>query len=187
MWAEGSVNVTVDSRRIDEGDSITLTVTSKNLSGNPDIVLPKIPDFKVVSGPNQSSSTNVQFINGKMTKSVTTALSWILVPTKTGQLKIPAMSIKVEKQTFKSVPIAITVKKRKSGQGSSISKFFLEAEVDNYTPFRGEQVTITYTLYTQVDVTSFDEELPKYIGFWTEEVFTPKKLSLREVQKNGVQ
>ena len=173
LWAEGSVNVTVDRRRIDEGDSITLTVTAKNVSSDPDIILPNIPDFKVVSGPNQSSSTNVQFINGKMTKSATTILTWVLIPTKTGQLMIPAISIKVGKQTFKSAPIAIDVNKRGSSKSSSISKFFIEAEIDNGSPFRGEQVTLTYTLYTQVDVTSFDEELPKYKGFWTEEIFSP--------------
>ena len=72
LWAEGSVNVTVDRHRIDEGDSMALTVTAKNVSSDPDVILPKIPDFKVVSGPNQSSSTNVQFINGKMTKNATT-------------------------------------------------------------------------------------------------------------------
>ena len=186
LWAEGSVNVTVDRRRIDEGDSITLKVTAKNVSSDPDVVLPDIPDFKVVTGPNQSSSTNVQFINGKMTKSATTILTWALIPTKTGQLMIPAISIKVGKQTFKSTPIAITVNKRGSSKSSSISKFFIEAEIDNRAPFRGEQVTLKYTLYTQVDVTSFDEELPKYKGCWTEEIFSPKNLSLREVQKNGV-
>ena len=75
LWAEGSVNVTVDRRRIDEGDSITLTVTAKNVSSDPDVALPIIPNFKVVSGPNQSRSTNVQFINGKMTKSATSTLT----------------------------------------------------------------------------------------------------------------
>ena len=187
LWAEGSVNVTVDRRRIIAGDSITLTVTAKNISGDPNMVLPKIANFKVISGPNQSSSTNVQFSNGKMSKNTTTTLTWTLIPTKTGQLKIPSLSINVGKQIFKSAPISITVNKRGSSQDSRISKFFLEAAIDNNTPFRGEQVTLTYTLYTQVDVTSFDEELPKFKGFWTEEIFSPKNLSLRELQKNGVQ
>ena len=187
MWAEGSVNVTVDRRRIIEGDSITLTVTAKNISGDPNMALPIISDFKVVSGPNQSSSTNVQFSNGKMSKNTTTTFTWTLMPTKTGQLKIPALSINAGKQIFKSAPISITVNKRGSSQDSKISKFFLEAAIDNNTPFRGEQVTLTYTLYTQVDVTSFDEEFPKFKGFWTEEIFSPKNLSLREVQKKGVQ
>jgi len=185
LWAEAVVNVTVDQRQIDEGSSITLTISAKNLSSELDVELPKIPNFRVVSGPNKSSSTNVQFINGKMTKSVISTLTWTLIPTKIGQLEIPAMSIQLGKQTFKFAPIFITVNKRGSSQNSSIAKYFLEAEIDNSTPFRGEQITLTYTLYTQVDVTSFDEELPKYKGFWTEEIFSPKNLSLREVQKNG--
>ncbi len=185
LWAEASINVIVDHQQVDEGNSITLTISVKNLSSELDVELPEMPNFKVVSGPNKSSSTNVKFINGKMTKSATSTLTWTLMPTKIGQLEIPAMVIQLGKQTFKSDPIAITVNKRGSSPSRNIAKFFLEAEIDNVTPFRGEQVTLTYTLYTQVDVTSFDEELPKYKGFWTEEIFSPKNLSLREVQKNG--
>ena len=40
LLAEGSVNVTVDHRRINEGDSITLTVSVIKVSGNPEIKLP---------------------------------------------------------------------------------------------------------------------------------------------------
>ena len=70
LWAETSVNVTVDHHQIDEGDSIELTVTANNFNSGPDVILPNIPDFRIISGPNQSSSTNVQFINGKMTKEI---------------------------------------------------------------------------------------------------------------------
>ena len=185
ILAEGTVNVTVDQRRVNEGDSITLTVSAKNVQNDPDVSLPKMQDFKVVSGPNQSSSTNVQFINGKMNKNSTITLIWTLIPTKTGQLEIPAMEIKAGKQSFTSSPISITVSKRENNQSESISQFFVEAEVDNNGPYRGEQVILTYTLYTKVDVTSFDDELPRYKGFWTEELFSPKNLQLREIQKNG--
>ena len=91
IWGEGSVNVTVDRRRINEGDSIILTVTAKNINGDPEIIFPEIFDFKIVSGPDQSSSTNVQFINGEMTKSSTTTLAWTLIPVKTGDLKMPTI------------------------------------------------------------------------------------------------
>ena len=89
LWSEGSVDITVDRRRINEGDSISLTITATDMSGSPNVILPSIPDFKVVSGPNQSSSTNVQFVNGKMTKNATTILTWTLIPNKIGQLEIP--------------------------------------------------------------------------------------------------
>ena len=187
IWAQATVNVTVDRNRINEGDSIVLTVSAKNIKSDPDVRLPNLQDFKIVSGPNQSSSTNVQFVNGKMTKSSTTTLSWTLIPTKTGKLTIPAMVIKAGKQSFTSSPVSITVSKRGDGQNDIIAQFFIEAEVDNKTPYRGEQVILTYTLYTKVDVTSFDDELPKFKGFWIEELFDPKNLQLRESQKNGNQ
>ena len=186
LWPEGSVNVTVDRNRINEGDSITLTVTAKNVSSDPDIKLPNIPNFKLVSGPNKSSSTNIQFVNGEMTNSSTTTINWTLIPIKTGHLIIPSISIQVDKRTFKSTTIPITVNKRGSSTGNTIPKYFLEAKIDNSNPYRGEQVTLIYTLYTQVDITSFDEELPIYKSFWMEEIFSPKKLSLRKVQKNNI-
>ena len=83
IWAESTVNVTVDRNRIIEGDSIILTITAKNVKSEPDVRLPNLQKFKIVSGPSQSSSTNVQFVNGKMTKSSTTTLAWTLIPTKT--------------------------------------------------------------------------------------------------------
>ena len=185
IWAESTVNVTVDRNRIIEGDSIILTITAKNIKSEPDVRLPNLQEFKIVSGPSQSSSTNVQFVNGKVTKSSTTTLSWTLVPIKTGKLTIPAMVIKAGKQSFTSSPVSITVLKREDLQTEFVSQFFIEAELDNKTPYRGEQVILTYTLYTKVDVTSFDDELPKFKGFWIEELFAPKNLQLRESQKNG--
>ena len=187
IWAEGTVDVTVDRRRINEGDSITLTVTAKNVQNDPDVSLPKMQDFKVVSGPNKSSSTNVQFINGKMKKSSTVMLTWILIPTRTGQIIIPEIKIQTGKTSFTSSPISLTVSKRGNSQSGTKPQFFIEAEIDKDTPYRGEQVIITYTLFTQVDVSSFDDELPKYKGFWVEELFTAKKLQLQKVQKNGSQ
>ena len=186
IWADESVNVTVDRRDIVEGESITLTVTTNNVKSDPELRLPEMPDFKVVSGPNQSSSTNVQFINGKMTKNSTITLSWNLIPKRTGQLTIPAMKIQVGKKSYLSTPITISVSKRGSSQTGKVAQFFIEAKVDNNTPYRGEQTTLTYTLYTKIDVTSFDDDVPSFKGFWTEELYAPKNLKLREERKNGV-
>jgi len=90
----------------------------------------------------------------------------------------------VDKQWKTSTPIFINVSKR--GKTNAVqSRYFIEGKIDNTTPYRGEQVTLTYTLYTRVDVTGFEEELPRFKGLWTEELFSPKQLQLREVRKNG--
>ena len=187
LWADPSITIKVDRSNISEGESITLNIIVKDIDSASDIVLPNIPNFKIVSGPNTSSSTNIQFINGKMTKSINTSITWSLIPTKIGKLAIPSMLFNIGKQTYTTDPISIIVIKRGNNQNRNVSKYFIEAEVDNKNPYRGEQVTLTYTLYTQVEITSFNEELPKYKGFWTEEIYAPTNLTLRKVQKNNVQ
>ena len=68
MLAKESVNVSVDRQKIIEGDSIILTVKANNFNTEPELTLPKLDWFTVANGPSQSSSTNVQFINGQMKK-----------------------------------------------------------------------------------------------------------------------
>ena len=125
VWAEGTIKVNVDRRKINEGDSVILTVTATNIKGDPDVSLPKMKDFKVVSGPNQSSSTNVQFVNGKMTKNSTVTLTWTLIPVKTGQVTVPTIKIHAGKKSFSSSPISISVSKRENSQSGTKPQFFL--------------------------------------------------------------
>ena len=135
LWAESSIDVTVDRRRINEGDSINLSVVVKDYNETPNVELPILSDFKIVSGPNQSNSTNVQFVNAKMTKNSIITLSWTLIPVKTGHLEIPALSIDIGGEIIKSKPIRIIVSKRENSNINKISKFFIEAEIDNLSPF----------------------------------------------------
>ena len=86
------------------------------------------------------------------------------MPRKIGRLVIPSFQIKVDGKTTKSQPIYVGVTK-KSKSSIKNAQFFVEASIDNNTPFRGEQIILTYTLYTRVDVTGFDEKIPRYKGF----------------------
>ena len=176
-----NVTVSAEPRTLYEGDSFTLTVNSENGNDMPSVDISKLKDFRIVSGPSQS--TNMQWINGKMTSNY--SLTWTVIPKKIGQSQIPALNINVGGKSFKSNPIKISVldrsKKNKKNKNSSDRKFFIEAKVDNPNPFRGEQVTLTYTLYTKTDLSGFDIlELPRYQGFWTQELYSPSNLQLKE-------
>ena len=185
LFSMNNVKVTVDKKKINEGDSITLLISCNNLDIEPNVDLSNLNDFKIISGPNTSSSTNVKFINGKMERNSLIEYSWILIPQKTGTLTIPSFEINIGKQIIKSEVINIHVNKRNSSISGNLSKFFIEATLNKETVFRGEQIILTYTLYTIDDITSISEELPKFKGFWTEELFSPKKLNPKQVQKNG--
>ena len=44
---DSSIDVTVDRTSINEGESIILTVTAKNINGDPEVIFPNIFDFKI--------------------------------------------------------------------------------------------------------------------------------------------
>ncbi len=180
-FSQVNVKVSAEPRTLYEGDSFTLTVSAENGNEMPNVNISNLRDFRVVSGPSQS--TNMQWINGKMSSNY--SLSWTIIPKKKGQSEIPALNIKVDGKSFKSNPIKISVldssKINKKNNQTPDRKFFIEAKVDNQNPYRGEQITLTYTLYTKTDLSGFDIlELPRYQGFWTQELYSPSNLQLKE-------
>ncbi|MBT3683886.1 MAG: protein BatD [Candidatus Marinimicrobia bacterium] len=188
MAADPKVRVNVDENKIYDGESITLTVSVEDGTGFPSVDLSKLTEFKVISGPTQKSNT--QWSNGITTS--TRSISYVLIPLKKGELSIPKLAIDAEGKKYQSNPISITVYERNEqipgsqGSGSKTRQFYLEATVDNLNPFRGQQITVTYTLYTIVDISGFDiSKEPRYQGFWTNDLYTPRNLQVHAVQLNG--
>ena len=163
----------VDRKNIFIGESVRLTLSIFDSDEEPEISDLNFSDWEIVSGPNRSSSSNISWINGKMEKSSTNTIVWSLVSLKTNPQKviIPSINITFNDSIIQSKPIAINIKERKKADKNT--QFFIEASVDNKNPYRGEQVVLTYTLYTKVDIASIDEKLPIFKGFWMEELFSP--------------
>jgi hypothetical protein len=54
---------------------------------------------------------------------------------------------------------------------------FIRAFADRQKVYKGEQVTVTYKLYTRLDISSPQiSKLPQYQGFWAEEIDTPNRI-----------
>lgn len=186
--AQTQVRVTVDRNKIYEGDSVTLTISVEDGNGYPQLDISEITDFQIISGPNQSS--NMQWVNGEV--SSTHSLVYIMIPKKKGEISIPQMTIKADGKTYKSDPITITVFERKdqfttgNNEDKPKRQYFIEAKVDNPNPYRGEQVTLTYTIYTKINLSGFETQRnPRYQGFWTHDLYTPRNLQIREVIRGG--
>ena len=123
----GDVTVDVDSHQINEGESITLTVKSQNSKDSPIVSIPNFTDFTIMSGPNQSSSSNYSIINGKMASNSSYTLTWVLMPRKIGRLLIPSFQIKLDGKSTKSKPIYVSVSKHsKNSKKSAHSQDCLE-------------------------------------------------------------
>ncbi len=163
---------------------------------------PTIKDFDVLSGPNQSSSSNIQIMNGRTTQSVSYTFTYYLRATKEGKFTLSPASIKVNGKNIESNPIVINVVKgnapaaqqpkgqggQQAAQGVSGDDIFVKAIIDKPYPFLGEQVTVTYRLYFKISVTNVNiAKQPSNAGFWSQVLETLNQQSRQSVEViNGV-
>ncbi|MBJ12897.1 MAG: hypothetical protein CMG62_07480 [Candidatus Marinimicrobia bacterium] len=176
-----NINISVDRNKITVDEIITFSIEAKDSDSFPSFdkeILKK--DFMVISGPNQQ--TNFQFVNGKMTSSKT--LSWKLSPKKQGKLIIPSFEINLDGKKYISNAINIYVVK---SQNNDVEKnIFLIAEIDKEEAFLGEQITVSYKIFTRVNASIEPYKLPEFVGFWVENLFQPDRLKFVNVNLNGV-
>jgi hypothetical protein len=170
----------VSNTRIVEGQSFTLEVRSED-GDIQSVSQESLAGFQIVSGP--STSRSVQIINGVVTS--TSSYSWTLLPKRRGRQTIPEISVKVGGKLFRTAPVNIDViaasQATDPGNQNKGTSLYLVAEVDPTDAYRGEQITVTWTLYTQLNISGWEiVSQPNLTGFWTEELFAPNKLQLRE-------
>jgi hypothetical protein len=156
---------------------------------------PDFKNFKVLSGPNQS--TSMQIINGAVSASLT--YSFYINALSQGQFTIGSASIDFKGKTYNTDPIKITVvkgtaaqsqQKGQSDQPANIKNIsdnvFVRAFADRQRVYKGEQVTVTYKLFTNLNISSPQiSKLPQYQGFWAEEIETPNRIFFSTEVVNG--
>ncbi len=192
----------VDRNKLGMGEQFEITFTLSGTSGGSNFRPPSFNDFLTLSGPNQS--TNMQFINGAMSASVT--YSYVLQPRAEGKFVIPSAFINHGGKQLQTQPITIDVtkgasqqstpggqKSRQSQEDTDIGKqigdnLFLKVIVDKSRVYQGEQITATYRIYTRVNVVSYSmTKVPSLTGFWSEELEIPKQVQLSNELVNGKQ
>jgi uncharacterized membrane protein len=142
---------------------------------------PNIVDFNVLSGPASSTSSSVQIIGGQVTREVSNTYTYVLSATKEGKFTIPPATINHGGKQYTSNPVTVEVRKgtaAQSGSGRSQQPeddidVFLRAEVSNTTPYLGEQITISYKLYFNNQISGHDgfQKISSFPGFWAKNLF----------------
>ena len=158
---------------------------------------PPITGFSVLSGPNPSTSSNVQIINGQMSQSISSSFSYYLQATQIGTFTIPGATITVNGKKFKSNALTIKVVKgqtssqqqQQSQSGTTVATLgnkdvFLRASVSKNNPVEGEQVIVSYKIYTRVPIPEYGvTKLPSSVGFWAQDLleanYKPKQYAER--------
>ena len=185
----------VDRNPVGLGEQFTLslTLTSSGLGGGKNLRLPDMSKFRIMSGPNQSSS--VEFINGAVSSSVT--YSYVLQPKEVGKMTIGAALIEAGGKTYQTSPIVLAVEKTAQrprpqsapavdASGNVGDNILLTASVDRTHVIQGEQINLVFRLYTRLRVAGWPGiKNPTMVGFWSEDVDVPNNPEATTESMNG--
>ena len=158
----------------------------------------KGPTFKglsVLSGPNSSTQHSMSIINGQMSSSISTGYTYILQADVEGTFNIGGASCTVDGKKVNCPGFTIKVEKgspqsqqdpyaqgggqsrrqhaHQPAQSSNIDSksLFARASISKSNPYQGEQVILTYKIYTQVSLSQYQiDKLPGNKGFWSEDI-----------------
>ncbi|HAZ00725.1 MAG TPA: hypothetical protein DCY97_00900 [Marinilabiliales bacterium] len=181
------------------GEQFRLTY-SLNAKGS-DFQEPAFENFKVLTGPNISTSSSVQIVNGKMSQSVSYTYTFILMAVSEGNFTIPPANVTVNRKSVQSNQFTIEVVKggqtsqTTSGGSSSNavnkptsgnSKVFVTIEVDKKSLYQGESLVAEIKLYTQQSLSGFEDiKFPPFTGFWSQDIESPQQIELHRENLNG--
>ena len=169
---------------------------------------PKFDPSFAVSGPQQSTSRNVQWINGQMNSVSTTTLIYYVVVQTPGTYTIPPAQFESKKVIVSSATREIVITGEGSAQaqnpgqgqsqglgqgessqaapsGSDVSLRLLLSTRDVYV---GQPITATLKLFTRINISGINElKYPDFKGFLREDIETPPLRSLENEVIDGVQ
>ena len=158
-------------------------------------------DFQLVWGPQKGTSTSIQIVNGKRTRSSQHTYTYILAPKSAGEFQIPSATAKVKGNTISSRPTSIEVVTNgaSSSSGGSSSggtsrqqesasstgdissdDLFMRFTLSKTSAVIGEPITATLKLYQRVNIAGFqDAKFPTFNGFWSQETESPTNIEFK--------
>ncbi len=182
-----SATVSSDVVGLDDQFQLTITVSGKDSGDAENPRLPRLSGLRVVGGP--SVSTQFQWINGRTSSS--RSYIYTLLPEKEGQFRIDPAEVRVGGTVYRTEPLTVRVTAAsppRRTQRSPLDPFggadvlpertvpsgedvFITAELDKASAYPGQQVTLSYHVYTTVGITGLQlQESPPLTGFWVEDL-----------------
>ena len=201
-WADGITFTANAPEVVVSGDQFRLSYTINSQKVR-DFRAPSIQGFEVLMGPSRSTQSSTQIVNGNVTSTSTITFTYILMAGKEGDYKIPGATIVADgdNYTSNSVEIKVLPPDQSSGASSSSSarssrnqvnsgkitdkELFMLATASKTNVYEQEAILLTYKVYTQVNLTALDGDIPDLKGFHTQEVELPNQKTFTLEHYNG--
>ncbi len=212
MWvltaaAAWNVASDIDRSKIGLEDNLTLTIavsgdkisnlSGPNFSGNDDWAF---------LNTNTSTSSNFQLVNGKMSQNRTVTYNIYLAPKQKGTLTIPKIEVSANGETKTSKSFRVEVvdgsiapsrsQQRNVRQAAPSApepsqrdigeNLFISAYADKTEAYVGEQINVSFTLYTQYNLGEISMSKDAvFNGFWAKDLFRAKRLQYQRKTVKG--
>ena len=209
LWAQDDPRLTVSAKKqvvVGERFQVVFEANGEGRS----FQAPTFEGFNVVGGPFTSTSSSIQVVNGSVTRSTSNSYTYALQASREGTFLIGAASVTIDGKKVSSEPYEIKVlpddgSYASSGGGASSSQgqarqntsdpqvsgkdLFLRCIPSKKSVCVGDQIVLTYKLYTKVPVSSVSvSKMPSYAGFWTKDISDNSgKLKQASETVNGIE
>jgi uncharacterized membrane protein len=161
---------------------------------------PDMKDFIVLSGPNQSTSSSFQIINGRSSQSITITYTYYLQSSNPGTFIIQPATAVISKKEYASNSLSIEVVGTKSQtqpvpqeepsaalKEVSNEDIYVRVITDKASVYQGEHIIATLKLYTRLPISGFGtSEMPDFADFWTKDIESPTEINLQRENVGGV-
>jgi hypothetical protein len=192
LWGQDDPTLTVSAKKqVMVGERFQV-VFEANAEGK-NFQAPSFNGFTVLGGPFTSSSSSFSMVNGSMSHTVKCSYTFALQANQEGTFHVGSASLNVKGHVISSEPFDIKVvpddgsHTAPSGGSTTSSQvqsqqntndpqvsgkdLFLRVVPSKKSVYVGEQIVLTYKLYTKVPVSSVSlSKMPSYAGFWTKDI-----------------
>ncbi len=213
LWAQDDPRLTVNAKKqvvVGERFQVVFEVNAEGKN----FTAPSFEGFNVVGGPFTSSSSSISMTSSGVTRTVRNSYTYALQAFQEGTFHVGSASLTVRGDKITSEPFDIKVVPDDGSNGGGSSAYsggdtgqnqpqqgtndpevsgkdlFLKVIPSKKSVYVGEQVVLTYKLYTRVPVSSLSvEKMPSYAGFWTKDISDNNGGALRQTNEyiNGVE
>lgn len=180
-----------------QGDRFQL-VYSINQEGQ-DLRVPDLENFQILMGPTTSQRSQVQIVNGKVSREQEYSYTYILKANSTGSFTIPPATIMVDGEKYESNSVTIEVIKatqqqqRQSSASSANSNgsvdeddLFITMRANKTNVYQDEPVLLTTRIYTRVNLEGIsDIQHPAFRNFIAEDLSGTENIEWSLANVNG--
>ena len=179
-----SFTASLDRDTVLTGDAAVLSLKFEGLAVQGELNLPAIPGLTIEGRSRQTINTSV---NGVDTTQI--IYGYAVIPSHAGQFTIPALSLKIDGQTYASQPITFKVEAAQAPSADDVanseSTAFLKITAKKDKFYVGESQVVTMELYLREevqDLLDFKVTNPSADGFVFGAAVNPNRGQFRWVQ-----